>query len=185
MVTRSKKEEPRVPFGQIVEAGFVRPGDMLVSPDGRAQARVRADGSLALGDITGSIHRIGALRGQRARLQWLDLLASGKARPSPAIDRFVPARSTAADGDGAGGVRCRAAALVRGRKRLFGGSLELASSGRRMGGICPQSGAFVSDRPFAEPLLTGAALVAERAFLGISWGCAAHCSSIFDHERRD
>jgi modification methylase len=60
MVTRSKKEEPRVPFGQIVEAGYVRPGDMLVSPDGRARARVRADGSLAVGDVTGSIHRIGA-----------------------------------------------------------------------------------------------------------------------------
>jgi modification methylase len=60
MVTRSKKDEPRVPFGQIVEAGYVRPGDMLVSPDGRSKARVRADGSLAIGDVTGSIHRIGA-----------------------------------------------------------------------------------------------------------------------------
>ncbi len=61
MVTRSKKEEPRVPFGQIVEAGFLRPGDILHSPDGRAQARVRADGSLAFDGQTGSIHRIGAV----------------------------------------------------------------------------------------------------------------------------
>ncbi len=60
MVTRSKKEEPRVPFGQIVEAGFIKPGDTLVSPDGRHRARVRADGSLAAGEVTGSIHRIGA-----------------------------------------------------------------------------------------------------------------------------
>lgn len=60
MVTRSKREEPRVPFGQIIEAGFVRPGDTLISPDGRHKARVRADGSLAVGDVTGSIHRIGA-----------------------------------------------------------------------------------------------------------------------------
>ncbi|MBY0562736.1 MAG: site-specific DNA-methyltransferase [Hyphomonadaceae bacterium] len=59
-VTKSKKEEPRVPFGQIIEAGFIRPGDILVSPNGK-RARVRADGSLALGEATGSIHRIGAL----------------------------------------------------------------------------------------------------------------------------
>lgn len=60
-VTRSKREEPRVPFGQVIEAGFLRPGDVLVSPDGRRRAKVRADGSLAYGDATGSIHRIGAL----------------------------------------------------------------------------------------------------------------------------
>jgi modification methylase len=59
-ITGSKKAEPRVPFGQILEAGFVNPGDMLVSPDGRWRARVRADGSLAVGDVTGSIHRVGA-----------------------------------------------------------------------------------------------------------------------------
>ncbi len=59
-VTRSKKEEPRVPFGQLLEAGLVRPGDTLISPNGK-RARVRADGSLALGEATGSIHRIGAL----------------------------------------------------------------------------------------------------------------------------
>jgi modification methylase len=60
-VTRSKKEEPRVPFGQIIEAGFIRPGDTLVSADGRTRARVRVDGSLAVGDETGSIHRMGAV----------------------------------------------------------------------------------------------------------------------------
>jgi modification methylase len=59
-VTRSKKDEPRIPFGQVVEAGFIRPGDTLVSPDGKRRARVRADGSLAFGDQTGSIHRMGA-----------------------------------------------------------------------------------------------------------------------------
>jgi modification methylase len=60
VVTRSKKDEPRVPFGQVIEAGFVRPGDTLISPDGRHRARVRADGSIVIGDVAGSIHRIGA-----------------------------------------------------------------------------------------------------------------------------
>ncbi|MGE3249486.1 MAG: site-specific DNA-methyltransferase [Hyphomonadaceae bacterium] len=60
VVAKSKKEEPRVPFGLLIEQGFINPGDMLVSPDGRIKARVRADGSLAIGEFVGSIHRAGA-----------------------------------------------------------------------------------------------------------------------------
>ncbi len=59
-VTPSKREEPRVPFGVLVERGMVKPGDTLVSPDGRHAARVRADGSLATSDAAGSIHQMGA-----------------------------------------------------------------------------------------------------------------------------
>ncbi|MEZ6023265.1 MAG: hypothetical protein R3C16_07625 [Hyphomonadaceae bacterium] len=44
-VTKSKKEEPRVPFGQVIEAGFIRPGDMLVAPNGK-RARVRSTARL-------------------------------------------------------------------------------------------------------------------------------------------
>lgn len=61
MVTGSKKAEPRIPFGQIVEAGLLRAGDILYDPKGRHAARVRADGSLAVGEHTGSIHKVGAL----------------------------------------------------------------------------------------------------------------------------
>jgi modification methylase len=59
-VTRSKKSEPRIPFGLVVENGLVRAGAELVSPDGKHVARVRADGSLACGAVTGSIHKVGA-----------------------------------------------------------------------------------------------------------------------------
>ncbi len=59
-VQSSKKSEPRVPFGALVEHGLVRPGDRLFCPQNRHVARVRADGSLANGDATGSIHRMGA-----------------------------------------------------------------------------------------------------------------------------
>ena len=48
-------------FGQIVEAGLLRPGDTLYCPRGQKAARVRADGSLALGDLAGSIHKLGAM----------------------------------------------------------------------------------------------------------------------------
>lgn len=61
VVTGSKKAEPKVPFGALVEAGLLAPGDKLYCPKGEREARVRADGSLVSGTLTGSIHKLGAL----------------------------------------------------------------------------------------------------------------------------
>jgi modification methylase len=61
LVTGSKKSEPRIPFGQIVEAGLLRAGDILYDTKGLNAARVRADGSLVVGEVSGSIHKVGAL----------------------------------------------------------------------------------------------------------------------------
>ncbi|MFV0358341.1 site-specific DNA-methyltransferase [Tropicimonas sp.] len=58
-VSTSKRAEPRVPFGQLVERGMLRPGEMLVSPSGKA-AKIRADGTLIAKDTRGSIHQVGA-----------------------------------------------------------------------------------------------------------------------------
>jgi modification methylase len=60
-ITGSKKSEPRVAFGSLVEAGLLRAGDRLYCPKGEREARVRADGSLIAGEVTGSIHKLGAL----------------------------------------------------------------------------------------------------------------------------
>jgi modification methylase len=59
-VTRSKKSEPRVPFGTLVERGMIKAGDILRDPNRRHAAKVRADGTLVCADATGSIHRIAA-----------------------------------------------------------------------------------------------------------------------------
>ncbi len=59
-VAVSKRSEPRIPFGQLVERRLLEPGDVLVSSNGRHSARVRADGSLIAGQTTGSIHKVGA-----------------------------------------------------------------------------------------------------------------------------
>jgi modification methylase len=59
-VTRSKKSEPRVPFGTLVERGMIKPGDILRDQNRRHAAKVRADGTLVCADATGSIHRIAA-----------------------------------------------------------------------------------------------------------------------------
>ncbi|MDO5611820.1 MAG: DNA methyltransferase [Paracoccus sp. (in: a-proteobacteria)] len=60
--TASKRAEPRVPFGQVVERGMLRPGEELFSIGNRHKARVRADGSLIApdADAKGSIHQVGA-----------------------------------------------------------------------------------------------------------------------------
>jgi modification methylase len=55
----SRRSEPRVPFGALVERGLLRPGEILVGPRGQA-AKVRADGTLVGDGITGSIHQVGA-----------------------------------------------------------------------------------------------------------------------------
>jgi modification methylase len=60
-IAPTKRTEPRVAFASLVESGFVKPGDFLTDEKRRYRAIVRADGSLALGQIVGSIHKIGAL----------------------------------------------------------------------------------------------------------------------------
>jgi modification methylase len=60
-IAPTKRSEPRVAFASVVEAGLVRPGAVLTDEKRRHTAIVRADGSLALGQIVGSIHKIGAL----------------------------------------------------------------------------------------------------------------------------
>ncbi|CUH38927.1 Modification methylase DpnIIB [Jannaschia seosinensis] len=59
-VTTSKRAEPRVAFGQLVERGMLRPGEELLSGNGRHSARIRADGTLAGDGFKGSIHQVGA-----------------------------------------------------------------------------------------------------------------------------
>ena len=58
-VTTSKRAEPRVAFGVLVERGMLRPGERLFSPRGKT-AKVRADGTLVGDDVKGSIHQVGA-----------------------------------------------------------------------------------------------------------------------------
>ncbi|MDC3401539.1 DNA methyltransferase [Alphaproteobacteria bacterium] len=82
-VTQSARQQPRVPFGRLVENGMIRPGTQLFGPARRYQARVRADGSLkasdsdnsmtgsSTGSMTGSIHQVGAhVQGAQACNGW-------------------------------------------------------------------------------------------------------------------
>ncbi|GAC1329752.1 MAG: site-specific DNA-methyltransferase [Beijerinckiaceae bacterium] len=57
----AKRSEPRIPFAALIEAGLIAPGACLTDEKRRHRALVRADGTIAIGDIVGSIHKMGAL----------------------------------------------------------------------------------------------------------------------------
>ncbi len=56
----SKRDQPRIPFGWLVERGMLRPGTVLTDQKRRHSAKVRADGTLVSADFKGSIHKVGA-----------------------------------------------------------------------------------------------------------------------------
>nr|WP_325100186.1 site-specific DNA-methyltransferase [Aurantiacibacter sediminis] len=56
---QSRKTQPRVAFGAVVEAGLLKPGTEIFDKKRRWKATVRADGSIECGKETGSIHGVG------------------------------------------------------------------------------------------------------------------------------
>jgi len=68
---QSPKAAPRVAFGTIVENGMLTAGAVLTDAKRRHRVTVRADGSVMSGDVTGSIHKLGAtLQGAPACNGW-------------------------------------------------------------------------------------------------------------------
>ena len=57
----NKREEMRIPFGWLIEHGYLKPGEELTDVKGRTVARVHADGNVIIGNHRGSIHKVGAL----------------------------------------------------------------------------------------------------------------------------
>jgi modification methylase len=55
-----KRAEPRVAFVSLLDTGLMAPGTRLFDARRRHSAIVRADGTLATEDMSGSIHRVGA-----------------------------------------------------------------------------------------------------------------------------
>jgi len=53
------RREPRIPFGHLLEAGLLEPGQRLyLGEKGKKSARVLADGSLKYNGLRGSIHQV-------------------------------------------------------------------------------------------------------------------------------
>lgn len=70
-IQKSKRAEPRVPFGALVELGILHAGSPLFDERRRVRAEVKADGTVAVPGSQGSIHRLGAfVQGKSACNGW-------------------------------------------------------------------------------------------------------------------
>jgi len=74
-VIEGKRALPRIPFGNLIDAGLITAGQTLTDAKRRFRATVRADGSLSCdhegSTLEGSIHKVGALvQGQEACNGW-------------------------------------------------------------------------------------------------------------------
>jgi site-specific DNA-methyltransferase (adenine-specific)/modification methylase len=71
LMTPSKRDLPKVSFGQLLEVGLLRDGQHLFSASEGQSALICADGTLATDDARGSIHKVGALvQGKKACNGW-------------------------------------------------------------------------------------------------------------------
>lgn len=55
-----EKKIPKVPFGNLIEKGYIRIGEWLFSKDGKFNAKVLADSTIEGNGIVGSIHKVSA-----------------------------------------------------------------------------------------------------------------------------
>ncbi len=88
VTVQAKREEPRVPFGTLVERGLIKPGEVLFDATGRFTAKVRADGTVISAEARGSIHQVGAqVQGAPACNGWVFWHVRRKGQAVP-IDAF-------------------------------------------------------------------------------------------------
>ena len=59
-IEKSRKDLPKVPFGELVEQGIIPPGAVLTDKKERYKAKVSIDGTLKIKNLSGSIHQMGA-----------------------------------------------------------------------------------------------------------------------------
>ena len=59
-ITKSRKDLPKIPFGELVEQGVIPPGAVLTDKKEKFKAIVSIDGSIKIENISGSIHQVGA-----------------------------------------------------------------------------------------------------------------------------
>lgn len=55
-----EQKPPRVPFGNLIEKGWLKPGDKLYSKDGNYEAEIQADTSFFYKDVEGSLYKVSA-----------------------------------------------------------------------------------------------------------------------------
>lgn len=95
-----KREQPRIPFGTLIERGLIQPGAILVDSQKRHKVKVHADGSViaqnSLEKHRGSIHKVGAaVQGAPSCNGWTfwHLVQDGKTLPLDNLREKIRAES--------------------------------------------------------------------------------------------
>lgn len=87
--TRSKRDLPRVSFGQLLEGQYLKVGQKIYSQSRDCVATVKADSQLTWGKLTGSIHKIAAqTQGKSAHNGWEFWYYEDEAGQLVSIDRL-------------------------------------------------------------------------------------------------
>jgi len=64
-------KKPKIPFGNLIEVGLIKPGEKLISKDKKYTAEVLANATIVSGDVSGSIHSVSAkLLGKTSNNGW-------------------------------------------------------------------------------------------------------------------
>ncbi|MPY70455.1 MAG: site-specific DNA-methyltransferase [Alphaproteobacteria bacterium] len=103
--TPSRRDEPRVAFGSLVERGLLRAGDKLYDARRKITARIHADGSIFAKGARGSIHQIGAkVQNAPACNGWTywHFESSGKTVPLDALRQRIRDEMASSGGTGSG-----------------------------------------------------------------------------------
>ena len=60
LISPLEVKKPKVPFGNLIENGFIKPGEKIFSKDKKHKAEVLANATIVSNDISGSIHSVSA-----------------------------------------------------------------------------------------------------------------------------
>jgi modification methylase len=97
----SRREEPRIPFGTLIEQGLLKPGTVLTDAGNKHTAKIAADGNLVTNQYRGSIHKVGAaLQGAPSCNGWTFWHYREKGRAVPIDTLRQRIRSSQADTKG-------------------------------------------------------------------------------------
>jgi modification methylase len=58
LIQPEKRKQARIPFGALVESGYLRPGQSLFFAEKGMRAKILSNGHIKCGDLTGSIHGV-------------------------------------------------------------------------------------------------------------------------------
>ena len=60
LISPLEAKKPKVPFGNLIESGYIKSGEKLFSKDKKIKAKVLANATIVSNDISGSIHSVSA-----------------------------------------------------------------------------------------------------------------------------